>query len=425
MRRTTASGFQQHPHWFRGLNRALGSLQGISPASPLEKNRLIRAARKESGLKDLGKDFREEPLERLLAALNEEARLSPVAQFIWKKRLTNLLTVRLRAEYWFKKHPEILEQPVYPPILIAGLQRTGTTKLQRLLAADPNNRVLRSWEALNPAPALNYPAGRDRRVAFARTSERALRLMAPGFFSIHPVEYTAPEEDILLLDVSFLSTTPEATAHVPSYAAWLEETDQDAAYAYGARLLRLLQWQAPAHRWVLKSPHHLEFLDLVEKHYGSPHILWTHRNLAECIPSFLSMVCHSRALFSREVSKDEVTAHWLRKTAHMLDRAMNWRMGPDREALFTDILYRDLVEDARGQLERIYARHGGIGGSLARAFRDAEQQNPQGKYGKHDYTITEFGLDMDRLSQRNGSYLELFAAISQTGVPKMEYHVGT
>ncbi len=64
----------------------------------------------------------------------------------------NLLAVRLRAEHWFKKFPEILEQEVYPPMVIAGLQRTGTTKLHRLLTADPDNRVLRSWEALNPAP---------------------------------------------------------------------------------------------------------------------------------------------------------------------------------------------------------------------------------------------------------------------------------
>ena len=41
---------------------------------------------------------------------------------------------------------------VYPPWVIIGLQRTGTTKLHRLLTADPANRVLKSWEALNPAP---------------------------------------------------------------------------------------------------------------------------------------------------------------------------------------------------------------------------------------------------------------------------------
>ena len=63
--------------------------------------------------------------------------------------------------------------------------------------------------------------------------------MAPGFFAIHPVEHAAPEEDILLLDAAFLSTTPEATLHVPSYAAWLEETDQSHAYEYWQQIIAI------------------------------------------------------------------------------------------------------------------------------------------------------------------------------------------
>ncbi len=50
--------------------------------------------------------------------------------------------------------------------------------------------------------------------------------MAPDFFAIHPVEADAPEEDVLLLDYSFLSTVPEATLRVPTYAHWLEQQDR-------------------------------------------------------------------------------------------------------------------------------------------------------------------------------------------------------
>lgn len=417
--------FDRHPLWFRGLNKAWKGLNKLHSPKGLDKDELIGSARKETGLKQLGGDFREEPLERLLLSLNEEARLSPIGQFIWRKRLVNLLAVRLRAEDWFRRHPEILEQEVLPPMVIAGLQRTGTTKLHRLLAADPHNRVLQSWEALNPAPLKGYPRGKDKRLAFARTSEKALRIMAPGFFAIHPVEYSAPEEDILLLDVSFLSTTPEATAHVPSYAAWLETVDQDASYAYGAKLLRLLQWQHPGRRWVLKSPHHLEFLDLIERHYGQPHVLWTHRNLAECIPSFLSMVCHSRSIFSEHVRAEEVAAHWARKTAYMLDKALEYRRKAGHKVGFTDVLYTQLVKDAPGELERIYARHGGIPEKLKAAFRHAEADNPQGKYGKHEYSHQEFGLDMDALSERNSAYLDLFASLKNPSAQHINYHVGT
>lgn len=424
-RTINATDFMQHPYWFRALNATWGTSRRILHASPLDKDSLIRAARKETHLQDLGRDFWDEPLDRLLTSLNQEARLHPVGTFIWRKRITNLLSTRLRAEYWFKKHPGILDQEIYPPLLIVGLQRTGTTKLHRLLSADPDNRVLRSWEAINPAPFPGAKRSRDKRIRIARTSERALRLMAPGFFAIHPVEYTAPEEDILLLDVSFLSTTPEATAHVPSYAAWLEGTDQSPAYAYGGKLLRLLQWQMPGKRWVLKSPHHLEFLPLVKAHYGRPHILWTHRNLAECIPSFISMVCHSRAIFSSEVRMTDVASHWLRKTAFMLDRAMTFRRQESHQDLFTDIRYEQLVADSMKQLYHVYERHGGIRDSRAALFRKAEEKNPKGKYGTHEYSYLDFSLSMDDLSERNLEYLELFAGLTRDRQYTPQYHVGT
>jgi hypothetical protein len=136
------------------------------------------------------------------------------------------------------------------------LQRTGTTKLHRLLAADPANRVLSGWEAINPVPLNEDPAEIARRIKAARISEKALRLMAPGFFSIHPVEYEKPEEDILLLDTTFLSTTPEATMHVPSYAAWLEQTDQSSAYKYTVKLLKLCNTSDLQRDGIEKSPSH-------------------------------------------------------------------------------------------------------------------------------------------------------------------------
>jgi hypothetical protein len=319
--RIISSGdFHKRPGWFNALNDVWrrSYIRGSGPF--LNKDELILTAKRTTGLTDLGKDFWDEPLDRLILSLNHESMLHPIGNFISRKRIINLLSVRLRAEYWFKKHPEILEQELYPPLIIVGLQRTGTTKLHRLLSADPDNRVLRSWEAINPAPMHRNINGKERRIRAARVSESALRRMAPGFFAIHPVEYSAPEEDILLLDVTFLSTTPEAITHVPSYAEWLEKTDQSYAYDYGSRLMRFLQWQQPGKRWILKSPHHLEFLPLVEKYYGEACFLWTHRDLTECIPSFLSMVCHSRAIFSDHVLVEDVVSHWVRKTSYMLEK---------------------------------------------------------------------------------------------------------
>jgi hypothetical protein len=279
-------------------------------------------------------------------------------------------------------------------MLIMGLQRTGTTKLQRLLASDPENRALLSWEALNPAPIKGDQKDGKERIKIAKLSENALRIMSPGFFAIHPVEHLAPEEDVLLLDVSFMSQTAEAITHVPSYAAWLETTDQSLAYEYMARLMKLLQWQRPAKRWVLKSPHHLEFPDLAEKYFGNVHYIWTHRNVYECIPSFLSMVSYSRVLFSDKVDKQEVAEHWVKKNGYMLTKALAFHEKNKERLLFTDVTYRELVKDPMKVLHRIYSdRNEDISPQLEKIFRDSNQSNPKGKYGKHVYSLYDFGID--------------------------------
>lgn len=381
--------FIRMPWWFRALNSSWKASYPFGTRIRLDKDRLIRSARKSTGLKDLGSDFWEEPLDRMLQAINEEAELHPIGLFISRERIVNLLANRLRAEDHFKKHPEILEQELYPVWMIAGLQRTGTTKLQRLLNADPDNRVLASWEAINPAPFLNENSIPKKRISKARMAEKALKLMAPGFFAIHPVEHMAPEEDILLLDTTFLSTTPEATMHVPSYAAWLEQTDQTPAYEYSAKLMKLLQWQRPAKRWILKSPHHLEFLGLAGKVFGNVRYIWTHRDPCIAIPSFLSMMSHSWALFSNEVSLEKVAAHWMRKSTFILEKGMEFRMNNGHDP-FLDIRYENLVSNSLGELQRIY---GEIDDELQAKFMESENNNPPQKYGKHLYSLDDFGLE--------------------------------
>ena len=401
-----ASDFKKMPTWFHALNKTWRFTYPLGSKTKLEKDDLIRSVRKSTGLKNLGKDFWDEPLERLIQSINEEANLHPIGRFITKQRLANLLATRLQAEWWFSKKPEILDQPLYPVFMIAGLQRTGTTKLQRLLSADPDTRSLLSWEALNPSPPVQ---GKDNRIAFAKTSEKALKYMAPGFFAIHPVEHQAQEEDILLLDVSFLSTTPEATMHVPSYAAWLEETDQSPAYLYGAKLLKLLQWQMPGKYWVLKSPHHLEFLDVIYKSYGDVNFLWTHRDLKACIPSFLSMLAHGQAIFSDQVSIDDIKEHWMNKTRYMLEKAMKFRKSVNDPDKFIDIQYNQFITDPIKILKDIYVR---IGRPMDQKLEDklalVDKKNSKGKYGAHKYSLNDFGISQETISSHYIEYLEYF-----------------
>ena len=402
-----SADFKNKPNWFKAINRLWELSYPLGTRVEMNKDDLIKIARRETGFTDFGTDFWDEPLDRLLHSINAEADLHSIGRFITKKRLTNLLCVRLRAEHYFKKYPEILEQELYPTTVIVGIQRTGTTKLHRMLASDPNCRALASWEALNPAPINGDEKSGKERIKFAKMSEHALKYMAPNFFAIHPVEHMAPEEDVLLLDVSFMSTTAEATMHVPVYAEWLERSDQSTAYAYGAKLLKLLQWQKPAKKWILKTPHHLEFLHLVNEHYNNPQFVWTHRNPLEAVPSFLSMVAYSRSLFCNNVNANDVSKYWVKKIGYMLKTALEFRANRAYNQQFVDVDYHDLVNDSLSILQQIFShRNEVLTTELEVIFSACEKENPSGKYGKHLYQLSDFGVDENAVLEQMKPYME-------------------
>jgi hypothetical protein len=390
--------YKNKPAWLKAGNKVFKGFYYIKGKPVIRKDALIRSARKMTKLNDLGKEFDDQALEILLRSVNEEADLHPLGHFITKQRFINLLAVRLRAEDLFKKHPEILAQELYPVTLITGLQRTGTTKLHRLLAADPDNRTLLSWEAINPAPLNEKDLHGKERIKIAQKNENALKKISPGFFAIHPVIHNAPEEDVLLLDVSFMSQTPEATMHVPSYSSWLESTNQSPAYEYLVKLLKLLQWQRTAKRWVLKTPNHLENLELVKKHLNAPLIIWTHRDPVQSIPSFLSMVTFARAFFSDRVDPRTVADHWLKKSRLMLNKGIELYTGEHYKNRFLHILYEDQMNDPAGILKKIYKRlNEPVSKDKESLFLKTEKANDNKRYGKHTYSTEYFGLSDQHL----------------------------
>ena len=375
------------------------------PLRRLDAERMIANARRRTGLEDLGDERCLTALRVLVRSINEEAELTPTGVLLQRQRLEGALANRLRVQQLLKRHPEIQELDLGKVVLITGLQRTGTTALHRLLASHPDMRALMSWEALNPAPLPGEgERGFDRRLRRARMAERAIAFLAPAFFAVHPIDHDAPEEDILLLDLSFMSQTPEATMHVPSYAKWLEGQDHAPAYRDLLTLLKVLHWQRPAEHWVLKTPHHLEHLDVAFKTFPDLTVVQTHRDPQVALASFLSMVAHGRGVFSDRVDAKAIARHWTAKARRMVERAeaVRRQAGSDR---FVDLLYQDLVRDPKAQLERIYRRAGiPFDAEAQAAAARTAARNPQHRHGKHIYNAAQFGLGCGALQEAFAAY---------------------
>lgn len=387
------------------LNQAGRLAKSLGLGGRLDTLNLVAAARRKTGFSDFGDEWFMEPLDALVRSINREARLTPLGLALQKTRIVAALSTRLRAERLIGKHPEILDLDLGRTVLIAGLQRTGTTLLHRMIAADPGMRELRAWEALNPAPLPGETAGSSpRRVRIAELAERTMAYLAPDFMVVHPIEHDAPEEDVFLLDLSFMSQSPEATMHVPAYSQWLERQDHTRCYRYAVTMLKLLQWQRPAAHRVLKTPNHLEHLEVILKAIPDSCVVQTHRDPKKSVTSFLSMVAHARGILSDDVDTAAIAGHWLRKSHRMIQRSMEVRSRSGEER-FIDVFYADLLADPLGELRRIY-EHAGIELTPAaqEAARAATLRERRNRCGRHVYAPESFGLTVAEIDRHYAFY---------------------
>ncbi len=325
---------------------------------------VLADARRKEQLSEWGPGDFQRPLSVLLADY-AEANLNAVGIHILRSGIVHSLRMRLRTQEWIRRHPEILDERIVAPVVVVGMMRSGTTLLQRLLAADPRFICAYGWQVVEVAPRLDHRfTGVDPRIAVSEAREAKSRELAPELFAIHPMYAREAEEEIVFLADAFLSHVPESGANVPHYRCWLDEQDFTPAYLYLDRMLRFLQWQKrqrfpqrrwPPQRWVLKSPAHLGYLDLLRARFPDLHIVHMHRDPRTTVASGASLNATLHAMHADTVDLHRVGAQWLQRMGWTNDRAMRIRDGwLDEADRVTDIAFEDAVADPIAQVARVY-----------------------------------------------------------------------
>ena len=392
---------------FNRIGRAGPSL-GLS--GRLEVDSLIGHAQRKTGLTDFGEDGHVGALQVLVESINDEARLTAVGRQVQKSRLAAALVNRLRIQELLRRHPEIHDIDLGTIVLITGLPRTGTTLLQRLVNSHPGVRGISGAEALNPVSTVD-PSERGQRARKRRAgiAKRAISYLAPEFMAIHPIDHEQPEEDVLLLDLTFMTQSAEAMMAVPSYSRWLEGQDHGWTYEYFHRILKVLCWQRPGRIWVLKTPQHMEHLDAFIGEFPDATIVQTHRDPRIALASFCSMVAHARGMLSDCVNPNEIGQHWYRKTRRMVQRTMRARVDPEARR-FIDVSYYDLTRDPIAELRGICKQAGiAFDDEAEREAARCMEANPQNRFGRHTYRLGDFGLSEQSVDEAFSSYREKHA----------------
>jgi hypothetical protein len=272
--------------------------------------------------------------------------------------------------------------------------------LQRLLGASPSLTATRWWEAIFPLPMEGEGrTGNHIRIGLAEALIQQITAAAAGLDAIHKMDPHAHDEDLLIVEQSFISTMPEAMMYVPSYGNYVLYADAGWVYDELLEYLQILQWQTPeraARRWVLKSPNHMLHVPVILNRFPTAVIVMTHRDISQVMGSWYSVAESLRRADSDADRMAENVAHWNQRWRAGMDVMARARVDePDR---FFDVKYEDLLADPIAVAAAVHAR--GLlpfGAADRQALGDWLEANRRDDRPSHVYALDEFGVTADEV----------------------------
>ncbi|MDB5968656.1 MAG: sulfotransferase family protein [Hydrocarboniphaga sp.] len=365
-------------------------------AQKLLADELIEQARKATSLERFDSESFREGLEVFLSDVNActytDAGLERV-----RGSVIGALATRLKTTAYLTQRPELLKRPIERPVFVFGVPRTGTTLLSNLLAADPRRRSPLTWEIDDPVPppttATLYT---DPRAAARLEAERKMLAARPEMGKYYRNSAIYPNECMFFIQSDFKALMWESRGVLPNYRDFLFQTDLSSTYAYHKRFLQLLQADAPG-IWNLKQPSHALWLETILKIYPDARFVWTHRDPLTATGSFCSLLSLSHQAFMGRVDTKWLGENCSWQAVEHAERIMNFRdkFGEDR---VIDVHYGELMRQPIETMRRLYKVLGDdytaeAESSMATWIND----NPQDKFGRHEYKLAQYGLTPDQL----------------------------
>ncbi len=330
-------------------------------------------------------DFRER-LDRLVSAVHDEADLNPLGRVMAYGQLERVVRNRLRMGQVWLRQPEWPETPIAPPIIIIGHMRSGTTRIHKLLTADPAHSHTRYCDAFHPVPARP-----DLRRLKGAGEIAFLAALNPWLQSIHPIASGAVEEELGWLGGALNHSIYESQWHIPSYSAWSEPRDATPVYREFARVLHT----DAAHRGlaakprVLKVPVFSENLPELLGQFPDARLIVAQRRREDVHRSAVSLVANQMAVQSDTCDLARIEGQWHRKIAVREERReaalRDWR-GP-----VAQVSFEELNADCEGAIARVYADLGlMLTPQALAAMRSAMAAGERGQHHDHARQLKRF-----------------------------------
>lgn len=393
---------------------------GLDPFK-LDADKLIKEAKKKANFEGAIPPHAEKGMRILIDSINRESKVNPFGALAIKGLLERTLFQRLKIEQALAADLRIENTAIKEPVFIIGMPRTGTTILHALLHEDKAHRSPLSWECLLPYPVSTPENFNDNPQLQTITKEFGqLFKLVPDFQKKHHMSAVSPQECIGVNFLDFNSFQTAAQVYIPSYMEWfLNQADKLSTMKWHKRFLQYLQsGGVEAKRWLLKSPVHLIRLEEIFEVYPDAKIIMTHRHPGKVVASATSLISSVRSLYSDHEDPirtgDEQCIFW----SEANNRFLAQRDKLNKEDQIIDLYFEDFVSDQMKLVEKIYQRfQWNLSPESIQSMKAFLAANPQGKHGKHEYSLAQFGLSPERIEQDFKQYIH-FLNHSKHGVSK-------
>jgi hypothetical protein len=397
------------PRFTPDVDEIRSAMTEMAAGCDLDSNALHRQACQESGLSDFGPRDYEERLQVLLGALQDVENLTPIGRFGYHAQVLQLLKNRLLLFDLLERNPEARDVQLAPPIIIAGLPRSGTTHLHNLLSADPGLRTLPYWESLEPiSPRSEVGLEPDPRRTRTDAAVWFMNAAMPLFPLMHEMTTDHSHEEIALLAVDFSTMFFETLGIVPGWTAYYRSHDQTPHYEFLRLVLQALVFLRGGQRWLLKSPQHLEQLLVLAEVFPGATVVMTHRDPALVVVSMATMAAYTARMHVHQVEATVIGRYWAERIELLLRACVRDRdsLAPEHSM---DVRFDDFMADDLATARRVYELAAQPMTSEAEEAMTAYLSgHARGRLGTIDYRAGDLGLDIDELRERFAFYSQRF-----------------
>ena len=239
-----------------------------------------------------------------------------------------------------------------------------------------------------------------------------MRRVIMSIDAIHKYEATAPEECTQLFANSLKFPSFRMFGNITTYERWLFRQELNDIVDYYKNQLRILHYFFTDSTLILKNPLHMFVAKELLAAFPDAKIIFLRRDLEKSITSGASLITAFRKGMSNHVDPSQMGVYYMNKWKELMERFLQTRNNISQER-FIDIKYADLTRDPLGTMQHIYTKVGkDVPVKLEEGTREWLQRHRKGKYGKHDYSLEEFGLTRSMIRKSFENYYDYFGDLA-------------